>query len=209
MHRCIRRGGQLARWLLCICVGATACPPQSESRSTASGGLLPAQTTASFQRKLGARRFFVSSRRSSRREAFMHSKFVFIASGLLLSTPAFAAETTIVPVVDLRLRQEGVEQAGLARDAEAITLRGRVGAEISNGAFAFLAEAEGTAAIGERYNSGLNGKTAYPLVADPQNVELNRVQVQYEGFSNTVLTVGRQRINLYHQRLVGAVGWRD
>lgn len=139
----------------------------------------------------------------------MRSKFVFIASGLLLSTPAFAAETTIVPIVDLRLRQESVEQAGLAHDAEAITLRGRVGAEISNGAFAFLAEAEGTIAIDEHYNSGLNGKTVYPLVADPENVELNRVQVQYKGFSNTVLTVGRQRINLDDQRFVGAVGWRD
>ena len=28
----------------------------------------------------------------------MRSKFVFIASGLLLSIPAFAAETTIVPI---------------------------------------------------------------------------------------------------------------
>ena len=139
----------------------------------------------------------------------MHSKFVFIASGLLLSTAAFAAETTIVPIVDLRLRQEGVEQAGLAHDAEAITLRGRVGAEINNGAFAFLAEAEGTIAIDEHYNSGLNCKPAYPLVADPENVELIRVQVQYEGFSNTVLTVGRQRINLDDQRFVGAAGWRD
>ena len=132
-----------------------------------------------------------------------------ITSGLLLSAPAFAAETTIKPIVDLRLRQESVEQTGLARDAEAITLRARAGAEISNGAFAFLAEAEGTVAIDERYNSGLNGKTAYPLVADPENLELNRVQVQYRGFSNTVLTAGRQRINLDDQRFVGAAGWRD
>ncbi|MDR6841861.1 alginate export family protein [Pseudoxanthomonas sacheonensis] len=132
-----------------------------------------------------------------------------MTSGLLLSAPALAAETTIKPIVDLRLRHEGVEQAGLARDAEAITLRARAGAEISNGVFAFLAEAEGTAAIDERYNSGLNGKTAYPLVADPENIELNRVQVQYKGFANTMLSIGRQRINLDDQRFVGAAGWRD
>jgi len=132
-----------------------------------------------------------------------------MTSALLLSAHAVAAETTFKPIVDLRLRHEGVEQAGLTRDAEALTVRARAGTEITHGAFAFLVEAEGTVALDERYNSGLNGKTAYPLVADPENLELNRVQVQYKGFTNTLLSIGRQRINLDDQRFVGAASWRN
>src|SRR3546814_3346604 len=43
----------------------------------------------------------------------------------------------------------------------------------------------------------------------PENIELNRIQLQYMGIAGTVLTVGRQRINLDDQRFVGSVGWRD
>jgi len=46
------------------------------------------------------------------------------------------------------------------------------------------------------------------VVADPQNIELNRLQVQYKSKPLT-LTVGRQRINLDDQRFVGSVGWRQ
>src|SRR3546814_17471338 len=49
----------------------------------------------------------------------------------------------------------------------------------------------------------------FPIVADPENIELNRIQLQYMGIAGTVLTVGRQRINLDDQRFVGSVGWRD
>src|SRR3546814_14452520 len=43
----------------------------------------------------------------------------------------------------------------------------------------------------------------------PENIELNRIQLQYMGIAGTVLTVGRQRINHDDQRFVGSVGWRD
>lgn len=64
-------------------------------------------------------------------------------------------------------------------------------------------------ALSERYNSTTNSKTAYPVVADPENAELNRFQIQYTGISNTTFTVGRQRINIDDQRFVGSVGWRQ
>ena len=51
-------------------------------------------------------------------------------------------------------------------------------------------------------------RTAFSVVADPENIELNRLQLQYKGKAVTV-TVGRQRINLDDQRFVGAVGWRQ
>lgn len=128
---------------------------------------------------------------------------------VMAPVPAMAGPVTLKPLVDARLRYEGVDQVGVAREADAITLRARAGFEARSGAFAFLAEAEGTLAISERYNSGVNGKTAFPVVPDPENVELNRLQLQFSGLPGTVVTLGRQRINLDDQRFVGSVGWRQ
>jgi len=138
--------------------------------------------------------------------------YLLIATALTAvagATPAMADDIKIKPLIDARLRYEHVEQAPLARDADAITARIRAGFEAKLSDFSFLAEAEGTLAINEQYNSGLNGKTAYPLVGDPENVELNRLQLQYRGIPKTVVTVGRQLINLDDQRFVGAAAWRD
>lgn len=130
-----------------------------------------------------------------------------------IATPAVAQEIKFKPIIDARLRYETVDQNGpapvtSAKDADAVTLRLRMGGEVSRGPFAVLAEAEGTLALDEDYNSGVNGKTAFPLVADPQNVELNRLQIQYRT-KPLVVTIGRQRINLDDQRFVGAAGWRQ
>src|SRR5690606_19279018 len=54
-----------------------------------------------------------------------------------------------------------------------------------------------------------NGKTAYPLVADPKANELNRLQLTNTSLPNTTITLGRQRILLDDQRFVGNVGWRQ
>jgi hypothetical protein len=135
--------------------------------------------------------------------------FPILAWGGLVATPALADPLAFSPLLDARLRYEHVEQAPLAKDADAVTARVRAGIEAKTGPFAFLAESEATLAIDPAYNDGLNGKTAYPLVADPQNVELNRLQLQYRGLPKTVVTIGRQRINLDDQRFVGAVTWRD
>lgn len=136
-------------------------------------------------------------------------KTAFTIALLASATPALADEVKIKPIIDARLRYEGVDQTGVLNDADAATLRMRAGFEAKTGKFAFLAEAEGMLAIAEKYNSGLNGKTSYPVVADPQNIELNRIQLQYTGLPKTVVTVGRQRINLDDQRFVGSVGWRQ
>lgn len=133
-----------------------------------------------------------------------------LGTGLLCAAaPAFAGEVKVKPLIDARLRYESVDQAPFARDAEAVTARVRAGFEAKKGAFALLIEGEGTLAISERYNSGVNGKTAFPIVPDPENVELNRAQLQFTGLPKTVVTLGRQRINLDDQRFVGSVSWRQ
>ena len=84
------------------------------------------------------------------------------------------------------------------------------GAELKADGFSFLAEGEGTLALADDYNDTLpgNGVEPFPTVADPENLELNRLQVGYMK-NGTGVTLGRQRIMLDNQRFVGNVGWRQ
>ena len=138
----------------------------------------------------------------------MH-RYWIAAAMTALASPARADEVALKPLIDARLRYEHVEQVLLASEADAFTARVRAGIEAKTKAFAFLVEAEATLALSEKYNSGINGKDAFPVVADPENIELNRAQVQLLAIPKTIMTLGRQRINLDDQRFVGSVGWRD
>lgn len=129
--------------------------------------------------------------------------------GVALGFPAPGLAQELKPIADARLRYEHVDQDGLAEEANALTYRLRAGAEAKWTDWSLLAEAEGTAAVSERYDSGLNGKAHYPIVADPENIELNRLQLQYRGLPKTMITLGRQRINIEDQRFVGSSGWRQ
>ncbi|MEO7187124.1 MAG: hypothetical protein ABIW58_01810, partial [Sphingomicrobium sp.] len=130
-------------------------------------------------------------------------------SAAICTMPAQAQNLKVKPLLDLRLRYEDVDQDGIAREARALTTRVRAGAEFKTGPWSVLAEGEATGALSEKYFSGLNSRTNLPLVADPENIELNRLQLQYRGVPKLVATVGRQRINLEDQRFVGSVGWRQ
>jgi hypothetical protein len=132
-----------------------------------------------------------------------------LLTGAIAAAPMPALAQQVKPLADFRLRWENVDQDGFERNADAMTLRGRAGVELSSGDWSLLAEAEATAALVERYDSGLNGKTGHPVIADPENIELNRLQIQYRGLKKTLVTVGRQRINIEDQRFVGSVGWRQ
>jgi len=128
-----------------------------------------------------------------------------------LGKPVELAEgITLDPILAARLRYEAVDQDGFPDSAEALTLRARAGAEIKSGGFSLLAEGEGTLALTDDYNDTLpgNGVEPFPTVADPENLELNRLQVSYMK-DGTGLTIGRQRIVLDNARFVGNVGWRQ
>ena len=86
----------------------------------------------------------------------------------------------------------------------------RAGAELKADGFFVLAEGEGTLALADDYNDTLpgNGVEPFPTVADPENLELNRLQIGYLK-DGTGVTLGRQRIQLDNQRFVGNVGWRQ
>ncbi|OJU08756.1 MAG: hypothetical protein BGN86_05650 [Caulobacterales bacterium 68-7] len=121
------------------------------------------------------------------------------------------------PILEMRARYEGVDQAGLPEDAAAYTLRTRLGWETA--AFADvkgLVEIENIVATGD-YNvavpgpggASLNGKTRYPAVGDPEVTEINRLQLSWTPSAAFGVTAGRQRIGIDDQRFVGGVAWRQ
>lgn len=134
---------------------------------------------------------------------------LLLAMAIFAASPAFAEPLKLKPIIDARLRYENVDQDGIAREADAVTLRMRSGIVATTGPWSFLAEAEGTLGLSNRYNSTTNGHTRFPNVVDPQNIELNRIQLQYKGIAKTTVTLGRQRISLDDQRFVGTAPWRQ
>ena len=171
------------------------------------------------------------------------------AAALLWSSAAFAAEATTAaepaavetaaeepppppppptvteaithgkPILEARMRYEGVDQTGLAKKAEAFTLRTRFGWETGDWkGLKGLIEFEDVRQLGgERYNialpgvagGSLNGKTQYPIVNDPEVTELNRAQLTWVVNAGLTVVAGRQRMLVEDQRFVGNVGWRQ
>jgi len=71
-----------------------------------------------------------------------------------------------------------------------------------------LAEGSFLTPLVDDYNSGLNGRTAYPSISDPENYELHRLQLENSSLPGTDLVLGRQRVLLDDQRFVGSSNWR-
>ncbi len=109
-----------------------------------------------------------------------------------------------------RYRLETVSQDGVDKDALASTARARLtwnSAETDS--LSFGVETDYSLILGiEDFNSTTNGKTAYPVVADPDGFDLNQAFVKYKQ-DNLTLTLGRQRINHGSQRFIGGVAYRQ
>jgi hypothetical protein len=114
------------------------------------------------------------------------------------------------PIAEFRLRSETVSQDGFTRRAESLSLRGRVGLQTG--------KVRGTALLGEgeflspwvsHSDNTVDGDHRYPVVADPRNLEINRLQLTNSTLAGTTLVLGRQRIVLDDQRFVANVGWRQ
>ncbi len=140
-----------------------------------------------------------------------------LMTGLLLAATPPAAASSIGEfltdgslLLNARYRYEHVDQSGFSKDAEAHTVRLRAGYQtaVFHGLQALL-EIQATGHISNTFNDTVNGRTAYPVVPDPENFQLNRLQLRYTDVPDTALTVGRQEINLDDQRFVGAVAFRQ
>lgn len=112
---------------------------------------------------------------------------------------------------DVRLRYESVEQDNPLKDANALTIRTRLGyqtAELSGFSAGIEFEDSRTVLGVDDYNNTLGKKTNYSVVADPETTELDQGYLKYKNDAVTA-TLGRQVITLDNHRFVGHVGWRQ
>lgn len=121
------------------------------------------------------------------------------------------ANPDITPYADIRYRLELVDQDGLPEDATASTLRVKAGLKLGEWhGFSAVIEGEAIVRVGpEDYNDTVNGRPAFPVVADPSDVLLNQAFVRWQPVSPIEATIGRQAVNLDNQRWIGSVGWRQ
>ncbi len=124
------------------------------------------------------------------------------AASLFARTDLFAS---------LRYRYELVDQDGFARNANASTLRTRLGLKTDLGrGLTFTVEGEDVLHLGpEHFNDTVNGRTAFPVVADPQDLMLNRIFGTWKATDWLTVDAGREAVNLDNQRFIGSVGWRQ
>ena len=119
-----------------------------------------------------------------------------------------AQDTT--PMFGVRYRFETVDQEGFARESAASTARLRLGWVMPPAEGLSLGvQADYVASLGsEKYNSTVNGRTEYPVVADPVGFDLNQAFVRYHN-SRVTVSAGRQRIAHAGQHFVGFKAWRQ
>ena len=117
------------------------------------------------------------------------------------------------PDFSVRYRLETVDQDGIDKNALASTAKARLSWMMpADEGISFGFEVDqvllfppGTK---QKFNSTENGRTDYPIVADPLGFDLNQVLVRYRK-ENMILTAGRQRILHFQQRFLGGVAFRQ
>jgi hypothetical protein len=135
----------------------------------------------------------------------------FLATPISAVEPVATKDSDGKPLFDARWRIETVDDDAFVQDANANTLRLRLGyrTPIRSG-WSGVVELEHTSHVfGENFNSTANLQTAYPLVVDPDNTELNQAYVQYASSEKNKFSLGRQRIVYDNQRFFGNVAWRQ
>lgn len=141
-----------------------------------------------------------------------------LAATLSLCAAGASAQEALVdaikagtPIVELRSRFEEVQQSGRANEGEQLSLRTRLGWQAGtwNGLQALVEFEDVRDLAAERYDSGINGKSSYGQIFDPEVTELNRLQLAWKANDTVTATIGRQRINMGDQRFVGSVAWRQ
>ncbi|MCK7550199.1 alginate export family protein [Marinobacter goseongensis] len=149
----------------------------------------------------------------------MKKHSVWLLGGtLLLSTTVTAEDQNFHDALssgivsgDIRLRYESVEQDNALKDADALTVRTRLG--YKTGAYHGLSgllefEDSRTVAGLDDYNNTLGKNPDYSVIADPETTEVDQAYLQYTRHDVTA-KLGRQVITFDNQRFVGHVGWRQ
>ena len=155
----------------------------------------------------------------TRSVARSHSKPVVSVTllSLLLAPPAIAGFAgswrDTKPGFNIRYRLETVDQDGIGRKARASTAKARLSWIMpADEGLSFGVEIDQVLLLppgsGQKFNSTENGRTEYPIVADPLGFDLNQVFLRYRS-GDLTLTAGRQRILHGTQRFLGGVAFRQ
>ena len=112
---------------------------------------------------------------------------------------------------DFRLRYESVSQGNALEDADALTLRAKLGYQTAtvNG-FSAVIEGEANIELVDDFSVPPAGVRPgqFSVIADPETEEIDQAFVQYKTDKLTA-KVGRQVFTLDGHRFVGHVGWRQ
>jgi len=112
---------------------------------------------------------------------------------------------------DIRLRYEGVDQDNVLEDADAVTLRTRLGYKTPSAqGFSGVIEVEGVTELVDDFSFPPVGirPGQFSVVADPEGLEIDQALIQYNN-EKLAVKIGRQVITLDGHRFVGHVGWRQ
>ena len=153
----------------------------------------------------------------------MNSSKTQLLAGLMLAAAGEAAAEGLDSLqfaiaggaynVDGRMRYESVDQDNAMLNADAATVRVRLGYTTRKWNYLdAAAEYEGVTYLGdEQYdnNPGPTGRAGYSVVADPHGSELNQAWIRFTGIPQTTIKAGRQRLIFDNARYIGNVGWRQ
>ena len=141
--------------------------------------------------------------------AFMPLLFAGPAGAQDAATP-LEAVTAGQPILSFRPRYEFVDQDGRPENGNALTMRTLAGWRTGTWkGLAVTAEAIVVSRANDDYNDGQNGKTQYPVIADPNDTDVNQLFVDYTGIPSTLIRAGRQSIKLDNVRFIGNVEFRQ
>lgn len=145
------------------------------------------------------------------------SHYLLAASLTTLFSPSLLADAIMDALTsgkaygDFRLRFENVDQDNALKDADALTLRSRLGyatGEVS-GISALLEFEDSRSVFGmDDYNDGLGSNPEYSTVVDPETTELDQSYLQHKT-DNLNTRLGRQVLTYDNHRFIGDVGWRQ
>ena len=136
---------------------------------------------------------------------------------LFLAAPAAAgfAESlrATKPSFNVRYRLETVDQDGFDKNARASTAKARLSWFMpAQEGLSFGFEVDQVLLLppgsAQKFNSTENGRTGYPIIADPLGFDLNQVLLRYRS-GDLTFTAGRQRILHATQRFLGGVAFRQ
>ena len=112
-------------------------------------------------------------------------------------------------ILETRLRNEYADQEGL-EDAHALTFAARFGYEIEPvSRLTFLVEGEWIEQLTDNFTDTVRIVPGRPVIADPEDIQLNRLQLRYAFDEKSAVTLGRQRIVYDDARFIGNVGFRQ